>query len=137
MRCKQSWPQQKAPPETVPRQRDLRARRIGRCGPVAKEKSGNRLIVVIMDRYKTLTPSIPSSKITAPHVASIFSDQWVRPQGIPTFQLTDNCPEFRRNFFETLCALLGVKHLMTTAYSRQTDRQARLYNRTIVARLQH
>lgn len=80
---------------------------------------------------------VPTSKTTALQIASLFMDFWIIPNGIPEFVLTDNGTQFISKLFELICAVLGTRHLTTTAYYLQTNGQAKRFNKTIIARLQH
>lgn len=37
-----------------------------------------------------------------------------------------------RKFFETICKLLGIKHLTTTVYDSRTSGQAKRYSMTLI-----
>ena len=51
--------------------------------------------------------------------------------------LTDNGPQFAAKFMDTVCALLGVGHYLTTPYHPQSDEQMERFNRTLLQRLRH
>ena len=107
-------------------------------GPLPKTTHGNRHVLVMTDRFTKLTRSIPLRTTTASVVASAFLDHWVYPYGAPRYVLTDNGPQFAAKFFDAVaCALLGVRHYLTTAYHPQTNGQTERFNRTLVARLRH
>lgn len=71
-------------------------------------------------------------KITA--VASIFFDTRVVLYGM-TYFVSHSITQFISTFFGTLYSTLGTKHMSTTAYHAQTNRQVERYNKTTVARL--
>lgn len=45
--------------------------------------------------------------------------------------LTDNGTKFISMFFDHLCPFLQIKHLVTTEYHRQTNRNAERFNEII------
>lgn len=106
-------------------------------GPLPKEKSGNKFIIVIKDRYSKLTLEVPTSSVTAPAVASTQLDSWIIPYGIPSSLLSDNGSQLTRKLFAALCDFLGTDLRTTTAYHPQTNGQMERYNKTIIARLRH
>ena len=106
-------------------------------GPLPKTKSGHTYVLVITDRFTKLTRAVPLGSTKAPAVAQAFLENWVYVYGAPNFLLTDNGPQFVAKFFEAVCALLGVRHFMTTAYHPQTNGQTERFNRTILDRLRH
>ena len=106
-------------------------------GPLPKTAHGNRHILVITDRYTKMCRAIPLRTAQAPQVAQAFLDSWVYPYGMPDTVLTDNGPQFTAKFFESVCGLLGIRHVLTTAYHPQTNGQAERFNRTLGIRLRH
>ncbi|CDF38306.1 unnamed protein product [Chondrus crispus] len=106
-------------------------------GPLPKTAHGNQHVLVITDRFSKLTHSIPLRTTTASVVASAFLDNWVYVYGAPRYMLTDNGPQFAAKFFDAVCALLGVRPYLTTAYHPQTNGQTERFNRTLVQRLRH
>ena len=81
-----------------------------------KTAHGNQHVLVITDRFSNLTRSIQLRTTTASVVANAFLDNWVYVYGAPPYILTDNGPQFAAKFFDAVCALLGVRHYLTTAY---------------------
>lgn len=70
-------------------------------------------------------------------MGDLFIDHWIVPYGLPTYLLTDNRVQLTKKFFATLCTVLGVKDLATTAYDPQSNSQAERYNKRIHSHLQH
>ena len=106
-------------------------------GPLPKTAHGNKHILVITDRFTKMCRAIPLRTAQAPQVAQAFLDSWVYPYGVPDTLLTDNGPQFTAKFFESVCGLLGIRHVLTTAYHPQTNGQAERFNRTLGTRLRH
>jgi transposase InsO family protein len=104
-------------------------------GPLPKTRHGNRFRLVIVDRYSKITRTVPLRTTTALVVAQAFCDHWIFVYGPPVSLLTDNGPQFTDNFFQAVCAELGIKKLFTTAYHAQTNGQVERYNPTLIGNL--
>lgn len=100
-------------------------------------RTSNQFIVVMTDRYWKLTQGIPTKKTTAKEVARIFVEDLVVLYCIPDRLLAGSNAQFAENVFEAVCAALGTKLLMTSAYHPQTTIQARWNNKTIFSRHRH
>jgi transposase InsO family protein len=101
-------------------------------GPLPKTEHGNRLLLVIFDRFSKLTRTVPLRTITALGVAKAFRDAWVFSYGPPRYFLTDNGTQFNATFFLSVCRELGIAKIFTTAYHPQTNGQVERFNRTII-----
>lgn len=64
-------------------------------------------------------------------------DNKIIPFGILTHVLTGNGTQFLRKFFKSPCGFLGTKHLTTTTYHPEPNRQGERLNMTSIARLQN
>jgi transposase InsO family protein len=106
-------------------------------GPLPETKSGNRFLLVMVDRVSKLTRTVPLRTIIATEVAKIFVHEWYCVYGAPVIILTDNGTQFVSKFFQTVCRLLGVKQVFTTAYHPQTNGKCERFNRTILSALSH
>ena len=106
-------------------------------GPLPKTVHGNGHVLVMPDRFTKLTRSIPLRTTTASVVANAFLDNWVYVYGATRYVLTDNGPQFAAKFFDAVCALLGVRRYLTTAYHPQENGQNEQFNRTLVQRLRN
>lgn len=51
-------------------------------GPLTKKKYGNYHVVILTDRWNTLTRTIPVPIIASTNAATVFIDNWVIPYGI-------------------------------------------------------
>jgi transposase InsO family protein len=106
-------------------------------GPLPETKSGNRFLLVMIDRFSKLTRTVPLRIIISTEVATIFVHEWYCVYGAPVILLTDNGTQFVSKFFQTVCRLLGVKQVFTTAYHPQTNGQYERFNSTILSALSH
>lgn len=104
-------------------------------GPFPVSASGNRFLLVIVDRFSKLTRVVPIPREDAETVASGFCDTRVASYGPPDTLLTDNGSQLTSAYFRGFCGMLGIRHLTSTTYHPQTQGQVERYNRTIVAQL--
>lgn len=72
--------------------------------PLPKTLIGHQLVLRNKYRYEKLTRSLPTSKTTVSHIASLSLDIWVIPYEIAEYCLTDNWPQLISTFFELQCA---------------------------------
>ena len=104
-------------------------------GPLPLTKTGFRFILVITCRFSKLTQVVPLRRINAYTVAVAFVQHWVLKYGPPAVLISDNGKQFASKFFQSVCTLLGIANILTTAYHPQTNGQAERYNRTILTML--
>lgn len=83
-------------------------------GPLSETESGHQHLIVLTDPYKKLTMAIPLTTVTSTSAATVFVDSWAISNGILTYFLTNNGPQFVSKFFAFVTASLGIKHLTTT-----------------------
>jgi transposase InsO family protein len=101
-------------------------------GPLTTTQRGNRLLLVVTDRFTMLTRAYHLASTTADVVARIgFEGLVAAGYGIPHVLLTDNGTQFVSKFFQTFCRLLGIKQVHTSAYRPSTNGQTERFNRTI------
>lgn len=110
---------------------------INLLGPLPKLSNGHQYVMIATSRYSKLTRVIPASWALSLHNVNILFDRCIVPYGKPTYIIADNSLQFVNKFFPTMCALLRVRHLTTTAYHPLSNGQAKMFSTTIVARLQH
>ena len=64
-----------------------------------------------------------------------FCDNWVYPYGPPAYLLSDNGGQFASKYFQSICRILGIRNLFTTAYHPQANGQVERFNRTLLSGL--
>jgi Integrase core domain len=101
-------------------------------GPLPVTKSSNKYLVVFGDRYSKAMRVVAVPNITTETLARAFVLDWVALYGIPLLLLTDNGTQIISKFFQTVCRLLGVKQLFTTAYHPSTNGQVERFNQTVL-----
>ncbi|KAH7461789.1 hypothetical protein FOMA001_g18899 [Fusarium oxysporum f. sp. matthiolae] len=89
-------------------------------------------IMVIVDRLTKFSIYLPYREATDAEVmAYIFYDRVVRERGLPKEILSDRGPTFASKFWQSLMALMGVKHRLTTAFRPQADGQTERMNQVL------
>jgi hypothetical protein len=106
-------------------------------GPLPVTKSGNKYLVVFGDRYSKAMSVVAVPNITTETLARAFVLDWVAVYGIPYFLLTENGTQFISKLFQTVCRLLGVDQLFTTAYHPSTNGQGERFNQTVLKSVTH
>lgn len=81
--------------------------------------------------------SYASLQSTAMHISYVVFDHSLPSYRIPTYIPTHNSTQFLRKFFATMCTLLVVKNLQTTALHPQKNGQFERFKNTILERHRH
>jgi transposase InsO family protein len=101
-----------------------------------KDKYGNDMIYVVVDRLGKRAYSIPCKKtITAKDMARLYISHIWRTHGPPDSIVSDRGPQFISEFWREFCRILGIKLKLSTAYHPQTDGQTEIMNQYIDQRL--
>jgi len=74
---------------------------------------------------------VKEAELTAETFAEAFIAGYVRNRGLPLSIVSDRDTRFTSKFWQALCALLGIKLRMSTAYHPQSDGQAEKANATL------
>lgn len=106
-------------------------------GQLLRAKIKNIFIIVTTEQFLMMTRAISTSKSKATHVANLFLDHRIASYTIPDHLLTDNGPQFVSMVFATLCRILALNDLTTTAYHLQTSARVERYDRKIATRIRH
>lgn len=95
-------------------------------------------IMVVVDRLTKYAHFLPYRKdYDAPKVANLVLDRVIRLHGLPKRFITDRDKLFTSNFWKTITAKTGIKHVMSTAFHPQTDGQTERLNQNIETYLRH
>ena len=100
-------------------------------GPLPVTRNGNKYIVVATE-YLTKWPearALPDAK--AASVVSFFYEDIICRHSCPRELLIDQGTHFVNALLDALCAQLGVKHRLSTAYHPQTNGLVERFNRTL------
>ena len=106
-------------------------------GPFSPTAKGYKMILVISDRFTKLTQVVPLRTTGAYDVAVAFVEHWVYKYGAPDRVVSDNGPQFIARLFQSVCRLLGMKTVPSSAFHPQTNGQVERYNRSLLAMLRH
>jgi transposase InsO family protein len=96
-------------------------------------EGGYDAVATIIDPLTKRARWIPvkESSLTAEAFAEVFIAGYVRNRGLPLSIVSDRDTRFTSKFWQALCALLGIKLRMSTAYHPQSDGQAEKANATL------
>lgn len=106
-------------------------------GPLTKTNFENWFIVVMTDRYRTLTQTVPVPKTTAPHLPIGAFENWIVAYDKQKTIMTDYSPQFASRFFAVLCSYMNTKPATTTGFRSQVNSHAERFKETLVGRLPH
>lgn len=84
-------------------------------GPLPPSK-GMTYVITMIDRETRWPEAVPTSSITAEHVASVVVQNWVARFGAPIRITTDQGRQFESELFKHLSSKLGAHKMRTTAY---------------------
>jgi transposase InsO family protein len=100
------------------------------------DEQGYDYVCVFVDRLSKAAVSIPCKKtITAKGMAELYYTYIYRYYDLPDSIVSDRGPQFVSDFWNALCAILGVQVKLSTANSPQTDGQTENLNQYIDQRL--
>ncbi len=96
------------------------------------ECQGNNAIYVMVCKLTKYAFFIPcSTKINEKETAKLFFDTVVSHVGLPTQIISDRDTRWRNDFWKEVCAYMGSKRALTTAYHPQADGQSEILNQTL------
>jgi hypothetical protein len=90
-------------------------------GPMSTTMRGNQYILVCQDAYSKWVEMIPLPDARVSTVADAFMKAMIVRYGPPMKILTDRGSQFTAALFSKMCAFLGVRSLLTTAYRPQCN----------------
>jgi hypothetical protein len=94
-------------------------------GSIPVSRSGNHMILIIVDRLTKMAHFIPTTtNVTAKQTAELFLRHVFQYHGIPDSISSDRDPKFTSHFWKNLHKILEINLLMSTAEHPQTDGQS-------------
>jgi hypothetical protein len=106
-------------------------------GPLPESK-GHNAILAIIDRFSKMIRLIPTTtEITALRLAELYRDNIWKMHGLPRRITSDRGPQFAAELMKSLCAMLGTKQNLSTAYHPQTDGHVERSHQETEAFLRH
>ena len=82
---------------------------------------GYRYLLIIADRFTRYVQAIPVKDATVDSVCSGFLRSWVPFMGVPVYLQSDRGSCFLSQKFQALSKMLGIQHLLGSAYKPTTQ----------------
>ena len=84
------------------------------------EVNGYNALMVVLDKMGKLSRLVPcrvgENQLTAPEVAKLFFENWVRFFGVPKYVIYDRDVRFTASFWKALWSIMGTRTLFSSAY---------------------
>ena len=84
------------------------------------EVNGYNALMVVLDKMGKLSRLVPcragENQLTAPEVAKLFFENWVRFFGVPKYVIHDRDVRFTASFWKALWSIMGMHTLFSSAY---------------------
>ena len=88
-------------------------------------------MMVVVDRLSKQIHTVPMSSTTAQDTAKAFYHRVFALHGLPSTIISDRGTQFVSHFWQSLCEILGIKSLLSTAFHPQLDGQTERTNGTV------
>ena len=84
------------------------------------EVNGYNALMVVLDKMGKLSRLVScragENQLTAPEVAKLFFENWVRFFGVPKYVIHDRDVRFTASFWKALWSIMGTRTLFSSAY---------------------
>ena len=121
-------------PFTTARYEPFECINIDSIGPLDADEFGSRYIIVIIDCFTRFVELVATTTTDAVSAArAVFTT--VGRSGCPSQILTDNGTQYRNEFFQTLCDLMGIEVFQTLAYSKEENGLVERANKEVMRHL--
>ena len=107
---------------------------IDSVGPYPEDEYGNKYIIVMIDSFSRYTVLFTARDTTALSAAKALL-QFVGKFGCPAELLSDNGSQYVNNTIKHLAELIGTKHILTMAYSKEENALVERANKEVVRHL--
>jgi transposase InsO family protein len=131
-------PRRKAPMEiTTTASRPFERCALDIVGPTDVTNKGNKYILTFQDDLTKFVVAIPIPTQDAETVARKFVQNVVLKYGIPEVILTDQGANFLSELFASVCKLLQIRNIQTTAFHPESNGSLERGHRVLVQYLRH
>ena len=105
--------------------------------PVSHEGSTYNAIMLAVDRHSGWVVAVPCKKqgLTGAKVAKLMvAHQW-RTFGVPSVITTDQGAQFTSSWWQSMCAMLGIRQAWSQAYFHNTNGRAERAGQQLIERI--
>lgn len=102
-------------------------------GPHPVSAKGNIFILTVIDHFSKWVELFPMRNQEATTVAKVLVDRVICLHGCPLQILTDQGPNFESELFQSICKLLSVDKIRTSAYKPSTNGNIDRFHSTLHA----
>jgi hypothetical protein len=99
-------------------------------GPLPSS-NGFNYIFTCLDRTTRWAEAIPLSATSAADCAAALLSGWIQRFGVPDTITSDRGAQFTSSLWASLCLLLNIKHVSTTAYHPQSNGMVERFHRRL------
>ena len=104
---------------------------IDHVGPFPMTNTGNKYILVVVDRFTRYAEAIPCADVSAATTAQLIIDHIICRHGFPQVLLSDRGSGFTSILFTQLLKILGIKKIKTMAYHPKSNGGVEIVNKTL------
>ncbi|KFD61463.1 hypothetical protein M514_26359 [Trichuris suis] len=104
-------------------------------GPFTETTGGNRYLLVVSDSFTKWTQAFPVKDMEGATTASVLVREWFCRYGLPEEILTDQGRTFVSDLMKSVCTLLDIRRLRTSAYQAQRNGQVERFHRPLLTML--
>jgi hypothetical protein len=90
-------------------------------GPLTETKKGNKYLLTFQDELSKFLVGCPIQKQDAETIAREFVTHVILKMGTPRTVLTDQGTNFKSEIFKTVCKVLKIRKLQTTAFHSESN----------------
>jgi len=98
-----------------------------------EEEDSPKFLLVITDRLSKYVQLEAMTSMTSEACADRFRDTWWRFHGFPSSIITDRGSDWLGHFWKTLCKIVKIEQLLSTAHHPQTDGGTERMNQEVQA----
>jgi hypothetical protein len=99
-------------------------------GPLPASE-GATYVFTVIDRNTRWFEALPLNDISAKSCAVVLIQGWIVRYGVPAVITSDWGSQFTSALWDSLCTILGIKHMQTTAYHPQANGLVEQFHRQL------